>query len=47
MKPQNTNSIKINKGLERFKGKELFPEKVGLAKKMLANVKLPELPKKK
>ncbi|MCF0054428.1 hypothetical protein [Dyadobacter sp. CY356] len=46
MKTQNINSIKINKRLERFRGRILFPEKVELAKKILANVKLPELPEK-
>jgi hypothetical protein len=32
--------------LERFKRNILFPEQVELAKKMLANVKLPEIPEK-
>jgi pheromone shutdown protein TraB len=35
--------VKIDKTLERFRGKILFPEKLELAKKLLANVKLPEL----
>lgn len=47
MKSHDMNSIKMEKGVERFKGKELFPKKVELAKKMLANVKLPEIPEKK
>lgn len=33
--------VKINKKLEEFKGKVLFPEKLNLANKMLENVKLP------
>jgi hypothetical protein len=37
--------VKIDKSLERFRGKVLFPEKVALANKLLANVKLPELSK--
>ena len=35
--------VKIDKSLERFRGKVLFPDKLALAKKMLANTKLPEL----
>ncbi len=35
--------IKIDPKLERFRGRELFPEKVAMAKKMLANVKLPKV----
>lgn len=37
--------VKIDKSLERFRGKVLFPEKVALANKLLSNVKLPELSK--
>ena len=33
--------VKINKKLEEFKGKVLFPEKLEMANKMLENVKLP------
>ena len=33
--------VKINKKLEEFKGKILFPKKLELANKMLQNVKLP------
>jgi hypothetical protein len=33
--------IKINKKLEEFKGKILFPEKLELANKLLEKVKLP------
>lgn len=35
--------IKIDKSLERFRGKVLFPEKLELANKLLANVKLPKI----
>lgn len=35
--------IKIDKSLERFRGKVLFPEKLKLAEKMLENVKLPNI----
>jgi len=38
--------IKIDKSLERFRGKVLFPEKLEMANKMLQNAKLPELPAK-
>lgn len=31
--------VKIDKSLERFKGKVLFPEKVAFANKLFANVK--------
>lgn len=34
--------VRINKKLEEFKGKILFPEKLELANKMLKNVKLPK-----
>ena len=34
--------VKINKKLEEFKGKILFPEKLDLANKMLEKVKLPK-----
>ncbi len=34
--------VKINKKLEEFKGKVLFPEKLELANKMLDRVKLPK-----
>ncbi len=34
--------VKIDKSLERFRGKVLFPEKLELANKLLANVKLPK-----
>ena len=37
--------IKIDKNLERFRGKVLFPEKLALANKMLKNAVLPILPK--
>lgn len=47
MERHEKNPVKIDNGLERFRGKILFPEKVELAKKMLANVKLPEIPEKK
>ncbi|MBG6062795.1 hypothetical protein IWX83_002596 [Flavobacterium sp. CG_9.1] len=33
--------VKINKKLEEFRGKILFPEKLELANKMLEKVKLP------
>jgi len=33
--------VKINKKLEEFKGKVLFPEKLKLANKMLEKVQLP------
>jgi hypothetical protein len=36
--------IKIDKRLERFRGKVLFPEKLALANKLLANAKLPKMP---
>lgn len=39
--------IKIDKRLERFRGKVLFPEKLALANKMLANAKLPKIPASK
>ena len=34
--------VKIDKSLERFRGQVLFPEKLELANKLLANVKLPK-----
>ena len=34
--------VKIDKSLERFRGRVLFPEKLELANKLLANVKLPK-----
>ncbi len=34
--------VKIDKSLERFRGKVLFPEKLELANKLLANIKLPK-----
>lgn len=37
-----TPTVKIDKSLDRFKGKVLFPEKLELANKLLANVKLPK-----
>jgi hypothetical protein len=39
--------VKIDKKLERFKGRVLFPEKLELANKMLANASLPKLPSTK
>lgn len=39
--------VKINRRLERFRGKVLFPEKLEMANKMLANAKLPKLPSEK
>lgn len=36
--------VKIDKSLERFRGKVLFPEKLALANKILANAKLPTIP---
>ena len=33
--------IKINKKLEEFRGKVLFPKKLALANEMLLNAKLP------
>ena len=38
--------VKINKRLERFRGKVLFPEKLVQANKTLSRVGLPALPKK-
>jgi hypothetical protein len=35
--------IKLNKKLEEYKGKVLFPEKLEMANKMLENVKLPKI----
>jgi hypothetical protein len=35
--------VKIDKNLERFRGKILFPEKLALANKLLANAKLPKI----
>ncbi len=35
--------VKINKKLEEFKGKILFPNKLALANEMLLRVKLPPL----
>ena len=35
--------VKIDKSLERFRGKVLFPEKLELANKLLVNVKLPKI----
>jgi hypothetical protein len=35
--------VKIDKSLERFRGKVLFPEKLELANKLLAKVKLPKI----
>lgn len=32
--------VKINKKLEEFRGKVLFPEKLALANKMISNAKL-------
>jgi hypothetical protein len=34
--------VKINKKLEEFKGKVLFPEKLDLANKLLSKVELPK-----
>ena len=39
--------VKIDKRLERFRGKVLFPEKLALANKLLANAKLPKTPPSK
>jgi hypothetical protein len=39
--------VKIDKRLERFRGKVLFPEKLALANKMLENAKLPKIPASK
>ena len=39
--------VKINKELEKFKGKVLFPEKLKLANELLKNAILPEKIKKK
>ena len=39
--------VKIDKNLERFRGKVLFPEKLEMANKMLANGKLPIIPSAK
>ena len=39
--------VKIDKKLERFRGRVLFPEKLELANKMLSNTKLPKLPSTK
>lgn len=39
--------VKIDKKLERFRGRVLFPEKLELANKILANAKLPKLPSSK
>lgn len=36
--------VKINKDLEKFHGKVLFPEKPEEANKILAKVSLPKLP---
>ena len=36
--------VKIDKSLERFRGKVLFPEKLALANKILANAVLPKIP---
>jgi hypothetical protein len=36
--------VKIDKRLERFRGRVLFPEKLALANKMLANATLPKIP---
>jgi hypothetical protein len=36
--------VKIDKSLDRFKGRVLFPEKLALANKMLSKAKLPKLP---
>jgi hypothetical protein len=36
--------VKIDKKLERFRGKVLFPEKLALANKLLTNAKLPKIP---
>ena len=35
--------VKINKMLEEFRGKILFPKKLALANEMLSRVKLPNL----
>lgn len=37
--------VKIDKKLERFRGRVLLPEKLEMANKLLANAKLPTLPK--
>ncbi len=41
-----TPIVKIDKSLEKFQGKILFPEKLAQANKTLAKVGLPNLPKK-
>lgn len=38
--------VKINKNLEKFRGRVLFPEKVSLANKLLEKAVLPKLPSK-
>jgi hypothetical protein len=38
--------VKIDKRLERFRGKVLFPEKLEKANEILNRVGLPKLPKK-
>lgn len=35
--------VKINKNLEEYKNKILFPKKLAMANEMLKNVKLPEI----
>ena len=44
-KAKNT-SVKMDKRLERFQGKVLFPQKLAQANKTLSKVGLPSLPKK-
>jgi hypothetical protein len=34
--------VKINKNLDKFRGKILFPEKLELSNKLLSKAKLPE-----
>ena len=39
--------VKINKKLEEFRGKILFPKKLALANEMLSKAKLPNLERSK
>ena len=52
MKIEDLNSakipiVKIDKKLERFRGKVLFPEKLEMANRMLSKVDLPKIPTSK
>jgi hypothetical protein len=42
MKNQKIPKIKINKNLEKFRGKILFPEKLEKANEILEKTKLPK-----